>query len=166
EHETIPEFNESNIRSNFVDMATRAETIFQRGIVNVFRHLSPDYKRHSDRPFEVPHRVILNGACRPSFGRGMTVSYGPHAAEINDIDRVFKVLDGEKHVARSLQSALDDCWRDEPEYEDDYYKARCHKNGNVHMTFKRADLLTKANDLIAEYYGAVLGDEQKQRRYW
>lgn len=39
-----PEFNMDNIQTTFLSMAAEADTIFKRGIVNVFKHLSKDYK--------------------------------------------------------------------------------------------------------------------------
>jgi hypothetical protein len=32
------------------------------------------------------------------------------------------------------------------------YRARAYKNGNLHVEFKRLDLLDKVNEEIAEFY--------------
>lgn len=157
-------FTLDNIQTTFLDMYNNAETMFQRGIVNVFRRLSPNYRRHQDRPFEVPPRVILRSHCRPSFRRGLQVEY--HATDtFDDIDRVFKTLADEQYTPRALEAAMNGAWIEFGSYEDGYYKATAYKNGNVHMTFKRLDLLDRVNDLIADYYGSnAVGHDESGRR--
>src|SRR5699024_2213483 len=104
------------------------------------------------------------GHCRPSFRRGQEVSF--HATDtFDDIDRVFKTLDGEKYEPRSLEAAMNADWGEREPYEDAYYKATAYKNSNVHMTFKGADLLAQVNDLIANYYGSqAVGHDRSGRR--
>lgn len=78
-------------------------------------------------------------------GRQSTqIRYGSEAT-INDIDRVFKVLDGQKHQPRALELALNAAMKDGNLYEDECFKVRGFKNGNGHIEFKRADLLEKAH---------------------
>ena len=73
-------------------------------------------------------------------------------AKINDIDRVFKVLDGKSHIPRSLEMGINGALIDKKIYEDDYYRIKGFKNGNMHIEFKRQDLLDKANLMIHKYY--------------
>lgn len=159
-----PPFTLENVQSTFVDMASQADMMFQRGIVNVFRWLSTDYARHRDKPFEVPERIIVRSGCQVSFNGGRQVNHYT-AARFNDIDRVFKVLDEQHYEPRALEFAMNKAWRVEEDFDDSYYHAKSHKNGNVHLKFKRPDLLAKVNDLIADYYGPrAVGDEQKTSR--
>lgn len=158
-----PAFNLDNVQSVFIDMQNQADDLFRRGVVNVFRQLSPDYKRHQQAPFAVPRRIILTYACQTRFMGGLEVNTRAHS-QINDIDRVVKVLGEGHYEPRALEAAFNNAWKDGATYEDDYYLARAHKNGNIHLTFKRDDLLERINDLIAEYYGPTLGDERKGRR--
>jgi len=37
-------------------------------------------------------------------------------------------------------------------FEDSYYRAKAFRNGNLHLEFKRSDLLDKLNEQIADYY--------------
>lgn len=154
-----PEYTADNVKATFLEMASQADTLFQRGIVNVFRRLSRNYKSHTNQPFVVPPKIIMSYSCRPDYGGGTAWCHGQASDRINDIDRVIKTLDGQKHIPRSAESAMNAAWRDSDEFEDAYYKARCFRNQNVHLTFKRADLLEQANQLIADYYGnRALGD--------
>jgi hypothetical protein len=146
-----PEFNIGNIRSTFLDLSQNAEKMFNDGIVNVFRRLSGGYMTND--VFKVGDKIISEYMTEPNWSGGRRISYGRGEDEINDIDRVFKILDGKKHQPRELSSALNGVFREKSDYEDDYYKARTFKNGNLHLWFKRTDLLERVNVIIAQYYG-------------
>ena len=80
------------------------------------------------------------------------------APDWNDVDRVFKTLDGKKYVERSLSCAMNTAFQDGGYYEDEYFAAKAYKNGNLHLRFKRADLVEKVNLIIAKRYGSVIGN--------
>lgn len=148
-----PEFTEANIRSTFLSLHQDAGKMFQRGLVNVFLKLSKGHKTNTDSPFKVNERAILSGIFRDNFSGGLTVNYSRWASEkLNDIDRVIKTLDGQKHEPRSLEMAINAVVVKSSLYEDDYYQVRAYKNGNMHLKFRRVDLLDKANKLISDYY--------------
>jgi len=147
-----PEFTADNVRSIFLSVSQESDLMFKRGLVNVFKRRNSGYKTNSKEAFKVDRKMVMTCITRPNYGRGMQMSsYG--AAEINDIDRIFKTLDDKKHNQGELETALNAAWRDKPYvYEDDYYQVKGFKNSNAHFVFKRQDLLDKANLLIAEYY--------------
>lgn len=152
-----PEFTEANVREIFLSLAQDSELMFRRGLVNVFLRLSREYRTNEKEPFKVGRKIVVGYLFQLSYGRGLQIRYGSEAT-INDIDRVFKVLDGQKHQPRALELALNAAMKDGNLYEDDYFKVRAFKNGNGHIEFKRADLLEKANLLIHEHYkGRALG---------
>lgn len=146
-----PPFDLANIRLNLLEFAQKADEMFARGVVNIFHGLSCEYVRHRKSPFEVPKKIILNGACQEGYRGAMQVGY-VWGARFSDIDRVFKVLDEEEFEPSQLRWSLDAAWKEGWPYEDDYYWAKPYKNGNVHITFKREDLLVKVNTQIANYY--------------
>lgn len=153
---SAPPFTIENIRSTFLQLSQEADTMFSRGLVNVFLKLSKDHKTNTNEPFKVNERAILSWMVDPSYSGGFHVHYREWASStLNDIDRVFKVLDGHKHVQRALEQAINDAWKDtkyDAKYEDDYFQIRGYRNGNMHINFKRADLLEKANRIIHDYY--------------
>lgn len=156
--DTPPEFTEANVREIFLSLAQDSELMFRRGLVNVFLRLSRDYRTNEKEPFKVAHKIVVSYLFELRYTKGVRVRYGSEAT-INDIDRVFKVLDGQKHDPRSLEVAINASMANGSGlYEDDYFKVRGYKNGNGHIEFKRADLLEKANMLIHEHYkGRALG---------
>ena len=150
-----PEFTLANVQSSFLELAQKADTMFADGVVNVFKRLKHEYARHDS--FKVTERVIMSWMVEPSYKRGMQLRYGMSTDKINDIDRVFKVLDGKKHNARELSCAMNAGFENCGFFEDEYFTAKPYKNGNLHITFKRADLLDKVNQLIAKQLGATIG---------
>ncbi|KIL03171.1 DUF4942 domain-containing protein [Stutzerimonas xanthomarina] len=150
-----PEFTEGNIRATFIELHIRATKMFRRGVVNVFRSLSDDYRTNEAEPFRIGRKVIMGAMVRPSYSRGLCINDGNQnygADKLNDIDRVIKSLDGKQFQSRSLESAMNLAFRDHAVFEDSYYRAKAFRNGNLHLEFKRSDLLDKLNEQIADYY--------------
>ena len=81
---------------------------------------------------------------------------------MNDLQRVFCFLDNRvdeyKPDIKPIRNAIDEAARKGEEYKDEYFNIKLFKNGNAHIKFNRLDLLDKVNELIADYYGATLGD--------
>lgn len=147
-----PEFNMANVRSTFLEISQKADAMFAEGIVNVFRKLSGRYQ--SNDVFKIAEKIIMTGSMQPKWcGGGKEFRHGYAADEINDVDRVFKTLDGKKHIPRELSSAMNKSFVTNADYDDEYFHAKAFKNSNLHLTFKRGDLLEKANMIIAQWYG-------------
>jgi len=162
-----PPFTIENIRSTFLSVAQQADEMFARGLVNVFLRLSDRHKTNTNEPFKVNRKAILTSMAEQDWRRPTVhISYRSYASEqLNDIDRVFKILDGKKHTPRTLELACNAAFADESNpnrYSDDYYEIRGYRNGNLHITFKRQDLLDKANRIISDYYeGSALANGRK-----
>lgn len=157
-HPAAPEFTEANIRSTFIDLHGKSAEMFRRGVVNVFRGLSDDYRTNQKEAFRIGRKVVATYMVGPSFGGGLSVLYGMPADKLNDIDRVMKTLDGKQFQPRSLESAINGALKSGAIFEDDYYRAKGFKNGNMHLEFKRPDLLDRLNEQIADHYANTLPD--------
>lgn len=154
-HADTPEFTEANIQATFLELNQKSDEMFRRGIVRVFRGLDREYRSHD--AFRVKRKAILTFMLRPGFRGGMQVGYGTPSHQLDDIDRVFKTLDKKRFQPRALESGLNAAFKERQVFEDDYYRAKGFRNGNLHLEFKRDDLLERVNELIAEHYGATLG---------
>lgn len=154
-----PPFTIDNIRTTFLQFSQDASTMYARGIVNVFLRLSDKHKTNTNEPFKIDEKCILTYMVSQSYGGGLEVRrWGGYAEEqLNDIDRVFKTLDGQKHIQHSLEHAINAAWKNKGAkiYEDSYYRIKGFKNTNMHIQFKRADLLEKANKIISEFYNGT-----------
>ncbi len=72
-----------------------------------------------------------------------------------------------KHNPRELECAInarfEQCLGAAAVYEDDYYQVKGSKDGDMHIEFKRADLLEKANKIIHDCYeGAALARGRRE----
>lgn len=144
-----------NVQDIFVSFFQAADEMFNRGVVTVFERLSSNYERHDS--FKMTDRIILSGYIEPRFSRGLQLRTGWYSDSINDLDRVLKSLDGKRHNPRELENKMNDAFQNKAVFQDEYLTAKAFKNGNVHLTFKRADLVEKINLIIAKKYGAKVG---------
>lgn len=147
-----PEFTDATVRATFIDLHQRSGEMFRRGIVNVFRSLSDDYRTNANEPFRIGRKVVMSWMIQPGWTGGLQVRHGTGQDRLNDIDRVIKTLDGQLFQPRSFESAMNGAFKAGQVFEDAYYRARAFKNGNLHLEFLRPDLLDKLNEQIAEHY--------------
>jgi len=154
-----PVFNLSNVQSTFLELSLQADQMFNDGIVNVFQRLSNGYK--SNDVFKVSEKIVMERMLS-MWSAGPCIDHGYSSDQINDIDRVFKTLDGQKHEPRELSIAMNEKFSKYEDFEDDYFRAKAFKNGNIHLWFKRSDLLDRVNLIIAKSYaGNALGKATK-----
>lgn len=156
-----PDFTEANIQSIFLSLQQESHVMFRRGIVNTFRILSDNYKTNSSEPFRIGRKLICDGMASNWHGTHLVVNYNCNARNrLDDIDRVFKTLDGMKFTPRSLEAEINAAWKEGRSLENSYFQIKGFKKGTMHILVKREDLLERVNDLIAEHYGAnVLAQE-------
>lgn len=154
-----PPCTPDNIQATVTRLSAESPAIFRRGLVNAFRWLCRDYR--SNNGFSIGARmVITHGVDRYSSG-SFSVNY--HKQDVfRDLDRVMHVLDGKKEpdyqngLCAAMRVAFGEK-RNPHELETPYWKLRWFGNGNVHLWPIRADLVDRANKMIAEHYGLVLG---------
>lgn len=156
-----PEATAENCYATFSTLIGDAGTIFQRGVALAFSGLDRRFRSHDG--FKIGSRIVLSNALSDwgSWSRSQD-------EVLRDVERAFYQLDGGKpqperaggiigtwEIAR--RDAGSTLSRQAFEAEDEYFLIRSFKNGNVHLWFKRKDLVEKVNLLLAEYYGAGLG---------
>lgn len=97
---------------------------------------------------EVPRKVIVGYAVERGWGASAyRVSYYSDP-QITALENVFSALDGRGQITRShrsdLANAINLCGAD-GRGETRYFRFRCCKNRNLHIEFKRLDLLARLN---------------------
>lgn len=158
----MPDITEENIIATLQQFRGDADLIFRRGVANAFAQLDRRFRSHDG--FKIGSRIIFSYA----FGVGGSWSFHrDHEASIIDIERAFKILDGQKASALRYGSIVDRISNErqglgygpkQSEHLGDFFKIRIFKNGNAHIWFTRDDLVVKVNKLLADYYGEVIGD--------
>lgn len=151
------EVTEANVYESLRGLAADSGLIFQRGLARAFAGLDKRFKSHD--AFKLGARIIITNAFD---GYGTWSYYRHHRAIIHDVERVLAILDGATPEPGELDQAIADS---RPGYgarqsvcETRYLKIRIFKNGNAHLWFTRPDLVEKANQVLADYYGEVLPD--------
>lgn len=129
----------------------------------MFSNLDRRFRSHDG--WKIGSRVILSNAF-DEFGHWNY--YRNHRDTLTDIERTFFVLDGRKQpesyagVVATIDEDRRRHWRaHQSECETEFFKVRCFKNGNLHVWFKRNDLVSQVNRLIGEYYGAPIPEERE-----
>jgi hypothetical protein len=153
------ELTAENVYATLEGLRSMSPQLFTRGVVNVFRQLQSSYR--SNKSFRVNERII--------YYLGGPYDYYCNARdnELNDVDRVFHLLDGRdpptEYGHRLAYVVRESARARKGHVETNYYKLKIFRNGNLHIYFKRRDLLDKVNKLIAQECGEVLADDSSAK---
>jgi hypothetical protein len=158
EKEDIPVVSEANILSTFEQLHLNKIDVFERGVINVFKGLSWDYKTNS--PCSFGKKIIVNNLVAHSRW-GFSLNWGWRRDQLADLERMLFLLDGKPIPDNrgDVTTRLMEHIRDNPSkdiYEDDFFSIRYFQKGTVHITFKRIDLTEKMNDIVAKHYPGML----------
>ena len=154
----LPAISEANILSTFEQLHLNKMDVFERGIINVFKGLSWDYKTNS--PCSFGKKIIVNNLVAHSRW-GFSLNWGWRRDQLADLERMLFLLDGKPIPDNrgDVTTRLMEHIRDNPSkdiYEDDFFSIRYFQKGTVHITFKRIDLTEKMNDIVAKHYPGML----------
>lgn len=148
---TYPEFTYETVKETFGSLYLARGEMFERGLIEIYKGLSWDWK--TNQPFKFGRRVILSG-----FSHGYI--YGSGCDKIDDLHRIFCVLDGKPEpdhrdgVGREIRQKH--IYQKADEHEAPYFKVRWFKKGTAHVAFKREDLVTQCNRILARHYPYAL----------
>lgn len=154
----LPAISEANILSTFEQLHLNRMDVFERGIINVFKGLSWDYKTNS--PCSFGKKIIINNLVTHSRW-GFSLNWGCRRDQLADLERMLFLLDGKpipdnrSDITTRLMAHI----RDNPAedvYEDEFFRVRYFQKGTAHLTFKRLDLVERMNDIIAKHYLGML----------
>ncbi|MDE9459471.1 DUF4942 domain-containing protein [Xenorhabdus bovienii] len=158
----LPAINEDNILSTFEQLHLNKQDVFERGVINVFRGLSWEYK--TNIPCMFGKKIIVNNLVTHNRW-GFSLSWGWRRDQLVDLERMLYLLDG-KSVPDNrgdISVRLMEYIRDNPRqqsYEDELFGIRYFQKGTAHVIFKRLDLVEKMNDIVAKHYPGMLAREE------
>ncbi len=162
EKDDIPAISEENILSTFKQLHLNKGEVFERGVINVFKGLSWNFKTNS--PCRFGRKIIVNGLVK--YDRwGFGLNWGWQRDRLADLERMLMLLDGKPvpdnraDVTRRLGDHID-ANRHAPRYEDEMFVIKYFQKGTAHITFKRQELVDKLNDIIARHYPGALPTKQ------
>lgn len=160
----LPPVCEQTITAILLGLAGQAQDFAKEAAREVFDILRPrghwggEYK--TNNAFRVGRRVILVNRVEFGYRGGFRCNYH-YEQELTAIDGIFHLLDG-KGVMREnkgpLISAINATDGSKTHCgETEYFRFKCFKNRNLHLEFKRLDLVKQLNGLAAGEY--VLGED-------
>ncbi|HDU6043768.1 TPA: DUF4942 domain-containing protein [Klebsiella pneumoniae subsp. pneumoniae] len=154
----LPAISEANILSTFEQLHLNKMEVFERGIINVFKGLSWDYKTNS--PCSFGKKIIINNLVTHNRW-GFSLNWGWQRDQLADLERMLFLLDSKPIPDNrgDISIRLMEHIRGNPAtnaYEDEYFSIRYFQKGTAHLTFKRLELIEMMNDIIAKHYPMVL----------
>ena len=154
----IPAISEENILSTFKQLHLNKGEVFERGVINVFKGLSWNFKTNS--PCRFGGKIIVTGLVK--YDRwGFGLNWGWQRDRLADLERMLMLLDekpvpdNRADVTRRLGDHIHEN-RPSNRYEDEMFVIKYFQKGTAHITFKRPELVDKLNDIIARHYPGAL----------
>lgn len=149
-----------NLEATLARLMEDRDLIFKRGVATAFSRLDRRFRSHDG--FKIGGRIVLSHAF-DAFG--IWNYRAKHDETLVDVERAFYLLDHQVQPDRLggiygvVSSARRDLGLGAQAFtaEDAYFRVRGFKNGNLHLWFKRPDLVERVNLLLADYYGAAIG---------
>lgn len=154
----IPAVSEANILSTFEQLHQSKGEVFERGVINVFKGLSWDFK--SNNPCKFGKKIIATGLVKHDRW-GFGLNWGWQRDRLADLERMLVLLDGKPvpdnraDVTRRLSDHIHEN-RHSSRYEDEMFVIKYFQKGTAHIVFKRPELVDKLNDIIARHYPGAL----------
>lgn len=152
EKNTTPPLTVENAYETFRLLHGKRGEFFERGVLELFRRLSYDYK--SNKPQKFGKRIVI---------RYLTAYFGhpqhETCAKLDDLIRAFCILDSkpEPDHRNGVYSGLSAATREQGhEWSNDYVRIRCFKNGNGHLYFLRPDLVDELNLILHKHHPDAL----------
>ncbi|HBQ5643557.1 TPA: DUF4942 domain-containing protein [Raoultella planticola] len=162
EKDDIPTISEENILSTFKQLHQSKGEVFERGVINVFKSLSWDYKSNS--PCRFGRKIIVNGLVKHDRW-GFGLNWGRQRDRLADLERMLMLLDGKPvpdnraDVTCRLRDRINEN-RHSTSYEDEMFTIKYFQKGTAHITFKQPELVEQLNDIIARHYPGTLASRQ------
>lgn len=154
-NQTTPPLTRENIAATFGGLYEDRQAMVERGMVELFRRLSWDYK--TNNPVMLGKRIIVRGVTQ----YGGDCFCWSTLDELTDLERALRVLDGKRELDKREQ-CIDVRMRDAGSKHGgtlvtDYFSIRWYgKAGTGHITFTRPDLVERLNQIIAKHHPAAL----------
>ncbi|EFJ4489897.1 DUF4942 domain-containing protein [Escherichia coli] len=158
EKDDIPAISEANILSTFEQLHHNKGEVFERGVINVFKGLSWNYRTNS--PCKFVAKIIVSGLVK--YDRwGFGLNWGWQRDRLANLERMLMLLDGKPipdnraDVTRRLGDHIHEN-RHSNRYEEEMFAIKYFQKGTAHITLKRPDLVDQLNDIIAKHYPGML----------
>jgi hypothetical protein len=149
----LPEITHAAVYEMFDLLVSNSKDFAQEAVYEVYDFLRPHseysgakYKTNQKNArVELGRKIIMTSMLDNVHGGGFRVNYH-NDIKLIALDNVFHLIEGKGHMGgyRSpLIDAINTC--DGGKGETDYFRFKCYQNRNLHLEFKRLDLLMNFN---------------------
>jgi hypothetical protein len=155
--EDVPEITRETVMGLVEGFRSQIPAMLEAAVNEVFDWLRPprsEYKRNSE--LEVPRRIVISYAVErwSNVWSSWRLNYSHAEERFAALERVFMALDGKgqvgdtRHGYSQIHTLVHACDRNEKcEGETEYFRFKAFRNGNLHLTFLREDLLARFNQI-------------------
>jgi hypothetical protein len=151
----LPPLTADNVVTMADGFRQQIPQMLEASVREVFDWLTPQARWHNYKTnsrFTVGRKVIVTRMVSLDSWSGWRVCYGGAEDHLSALENVFTSLDGKGCVTKTHYSAISTAIKAAPkaetcEGETPYFKFRGFRNGNLHITFKRPDLVKRFNQI-------------------
>lgn len=150
EREDPPEITIDTVTQMAEQFRAQMPDMLKAAVGEVFEFLRPHNDRYvRNSQLEIPQRVILSWMVESAWpGRAFRPQYN-REPQLTALENVVTALDGKGSVTKGHYSNLSAAIKESPDGhgETEYFEFRACKNRNLHLTFRRLDLLKRLNQI-------------------
>jgi len=170
ERKKLPPFTVQNVVAFADGYYAQGRQMLTEAVREVFEWLRPrkgtqagDLKTNTE--LEVGERAIVGWMITSGYGQsGLQVRYD-QSQKLIALENVFNGLAGNGTIAKGYRSQLENAIAQSAEGETDLFEYRACKNTNLHLRFKRLDLLARFNAIAAgKVFRPAETEEQRLKR--
>jgi len=150
--DSLPDISPETLFEVLNGMVSSADEFMQESVQEVYDALKPrgktKYKTNSS-PWALESKVIKEWMVEYSYN-SFRPCYGAAERHLMSLDNIFHRLDGKGVPVGHrgpLVDAINACTLDDNVADTAFFKVRCFRNRNIHLWFKRQDLLDKFNEI-------------------
>lgn len=157
--ETMPEITLDTVLATFNQLHAGKNDTFEQGVIDLFKSLSWDYKTNS--PCRFGKKIIVS-RLMDSYSSGCSYVGTLGRSKIDDLTKVFYLLEGRNVPDYRVSEGAKFGEFFERErfsgavYDGEYFSMRYYMKGTAHITFKRPELVSLINDIVARHYPSML----------
>ena len=150
----LPPLTVENIHGTLQGLAGKVNGLLEESIREIFDWLRPSHDwgvgaLKTNKRFSVGPKVVIGWAVERGYGRhgGFQFQYRSEA-RFNSLANTFSLLDGkgvQKYPSDYLTKCKEAMHEGAHSFENEYFICKFYMNGNMHIQFKRMDLLAELN---------------------
>ncbi len=146
----LPQITEANVIAFVEGYASDIPVMALEAVTEVFEWLRPHHSRHkTNTELEIGAKVVLTGIVERAYAAGKFEVKFHRQQNLVALGNVFSMLDGRGAIAKTYAGPLRDAIETSTTGHADtpYFRVKMFNNGNLHLEFKRLDLLAKLNQM-------------------